>query len=323
MTTAPNASVVYPTESDPYYVIDGQRLVRVTNCLHCFPRPHLFYWYAKATAERANDLFSKLEESIIDRQTFEELFNVARLMKAPTEYRDFKGNLGTITHRVGYDHALGTRVATSDWRDYLAALIADEQRRDPEFSAEIDDVLPYANARLRFAEEHKAEYEAVGLETIVASFEHLFAGRADAFGARFKASDQPDNETGREIRDLINKVGDGKTAIGLLDDKCSNHQGGEWRYQLAAYSYADCLILSTTGDRFELPERQFSANLWVRPDGSEDRTRLIPQPCGEHEFEAFLAARDLTELINNPSAKPRLSRAKTKESRFDVRPAPF
>ena len=327
------APIAYPTESDPYYTVEGVRLLRVTKALECIPRHHLFAWSAKMAAQRAVELYTKLQAGDIDQATFDELFVTERIMKAPFEYRDYKGDIGTVAHQAAYEWALGTRVAELDMDDYILSLIATEERRalsrGEEFSAQLDDVRPYLLSAIAFCELTQPEFQAIGLETIGVNITENYAGRGDAFGCCFSAKNQNrEDPTGREVLDMIRQLGDGKTITVTGDWKCANTQSDEWRYQLAAYQNFENLVLAD-GSFHDVPQGQANCVFWVRPlgatleSGAPDRTRVLVQPSTEREFETFLAARDLYELHNNPTARLRLSRAKIKAKPTDVRDCPF
>lgn len=318
------AQVQYPTEKDPYYTIGGVRLVRVTAALSIIAKPNLYAWHGKKAAERALEIHAKWLNGHIDDKTFHELFVVERLMQAGFEYRDFKGDVGSILHSVGYEWALGLRVSASDWPDYLTATVEKAKRQEPEFSADVEACRPYCDAVIAFLELTKPEFEAVGLETIGVNWTEDYAGRGDAFGCRFFAKSQDaEHPTCRRILSLIRSNGDGQSVTVTGDWKGSNYQGDEWRYQLAAYDRFENLILSS-GELFDVPQSQANLNFWVRPDEAES-VQVVLQPNSDREFETFLAARDLYELHHNPSARIRLSRAKPKAPpvRTTVRPTPF
>ena len=319
--------IEYPTESDPYYTVEGVRLLRVTKALECIPRHHLYAWSAKMAAQRAVDLYAKLQNGDIAQTTFDELFVTDRIMKAPFEYRDYKGDIGTVAHQAAYEWALGTRIKPGGLDDYISSLIATESRRalakGEEFSAEVDDVRPYIQSAFAFCELTQPEFAAIGLETIGVNMTENYAGRGDAFGCQFTAKSQDKNDpTGREVLDLIGRFGSNGQVTVTGDWKCSNSQSDEWRYQLAAYQHFESLVLAD-GSFHEVPSGDANCVFWIRPLGSEDRTRVLVLPNTDREFETFLAARDLYELHNNPTARLRLSRAKTKTRPTDVRECPF
>lgn len=312
----------FPTEDDPYYTWRGERLIRVTKPLELHYGDQLHAWHGKMAAARAVDLHEKWMGGEINDETFKDLFTVERMMAAGFEHRDWKGDIGTIGHLAEYDWAFGMRVEPNDRYDYLAGLIENASRYDPGFSALPEHVAPYFDSVLEFYELTNPEFDMVGMEAVCVSISNRHAGRMDG-AATFYADrlKDPKHPTCLEILDCIRKFGDGKkVTVSPIDNKHSNSLHDKFRWQLAAYKHSDFVGLLSDGSEHPIPEGQCSGILWAKP---EERTRLVIVPCGEKEYETFLAARDFYELRQERSDGIRLSRAKPQQRRTDARPRTF
>lgn len=124
------------------------------------------------------------------------------------------------------------------------------------------DVKPHVAWFKEFLD--KVQPRFLHLEETVWSDEHLYAGSFDAVA-----------------------VIDGETV--LLDWKTSRAVYDSVALQLAAYRYADRIIVAGSGESVPVPTMAGGAVLHVRPEG----WKLVPVECGPVVFDAFLKLRGI------------------------------
>ncbi|EHM24231.1 hypothetical protein SPW_7325 [Streptomyces sp. W007] len=142
------------------------------------------------------------------------------------------------------------------------------------------DVKPHVTYFKQFLDEIQPEF--LHLEETVWSDVHQYAGSFDA----------------------IAKI-DGEVV--MVDWKTSKDVYDSVALQLAAYRYADRIILAESGESVDVPAMTGGAVLHVRPDA----WKFVPVECGEDVFAAFLALRKVFDwerdgkrgVVGRPIAK--------------------
>ncbi|MFE7624258.1 PD-(D/E)XK nuclease family protein [Streptomyces sp. NPDC057509] len=94
--------------------------------------------------------------------------------------------------------------------------------------------------------------------------------------------------------DLIAKVGG---ELVMIDFKTSKAVYDSVALQLAAYRYADRILLSDTGESVDVPAMAGGAVLHVRPEGWQ----FVPLTCDEDVFQKFLALREVFDWSREQS----------------------
>lgn len=168
---------------------------------------------------------------------------------------DDKTKLGTHIH-----HIFG------DWAE----------RGEPDFDATYDaQSAPYLDALASFWEEKKPEFDPNLIERTVEN-----------------------TVPGQEYRGQFDAIGimewEAFRKTGLIDVKTTTGvYFPEDTAQLAGYRYAEFLTTyedKKVVDRQPMPEVEFTAILWLRPDGEY---RLVDMPTTRTDFDSFLAMRAL------------------------------
>ncbi|MEU7039827.1 hypothetical protein AB0A77_02060 [Streptomyces varsoviensis] len=124
------------------------------------------------------------------------------------------------------------------------------------------DVKPHVRWFQEFLDEVQPEF--IHLEETIWSDAHRYAGSFDA----------------------IAKV-DGEVVV--LDWKTSKAVYDSVALQLAAYRYADRVILASDGSSIDVPPMAGGAVLHVRPEGWQ----LVPVECGPRVFDVFKSLREI------------------------------
>ncbi|MFI2213021.1 hypothetical protein [Streptomyces sp. NPDC020141] len=176
----------------------------------------------------------------------------------PLARRDPQGAVDYLkgVHRRVAGEAAGVGSRAHTWFERAARGEAINPRHVPA------DVKHHVRWFMEFLDQIQPEF--LHLEQTVWSDRHQYAGSFDAL-ARI----------------------DGEVV--MLDWKTSKDVYASVALQLAAYRYADRIILSDTGENVSLPPMAGGAVLHVRPDA----WKLVPVSCGPGIFKKFLALRDI------------------------------
>ncbi|MCO1575000.1 hypothetical protein M8C13_04405 [Crossiella sp. SN42] len=244
------------TAKSHYYTINGRRAVGVTTALNALPKPMLVRWAARTVAEHVADHLDTVGAMLVEggRQP-----TIDYLSGLPNQVRDSAAERGTEVHDLVFRLAAGDAVDVPH------------------------DVAPYVRGALRYLDDYQPE--PVLAETVVASYEHLYAGQLDSI--------QRINQRGTVQVDW-------KTGRGVY---------GEHALQLAAYRFAE-VYLDAEGTEHDMPEIDGNYILHIKPDDYE----LIPVQAEAEQHDIFLGVLDmyrravqsdkLKKLIGTPLPKP-------------------
>lgn len=268
-----------PRNEEGHYTWAGVKHPSVTTVIGMAASEPLMMWYAKTAAQEAADRIS--------RDDIQGAMDWASVMRAPINYRDYKGNVGTVVHHALYERILGLSVP-ADLQGYAMAIA---QRlalgREGDETGYLEtlgrDAAKLIQAGVNWLAKVKPEFHQTGLEAVVVNQKHSYAGTADGFAT----------------------IG-GKMV--LLDWKTSNSLWEDKVYmQLEAYANAEFIGSLDDGKEFDLPRVEALKALHVTPDG----VREVDFPRSEEVFEQFLALRDYYGAANNmPRPDRPLRRAK-------------
>jgi hypothetical protein len=136
-----------------------------------------------------------------------------------------------------------------------------------------DEERPYMEQYATFLNQFQPEI--IRAEAMVCSLEHGYAGTGDLW-ARFP-----------------------KYGVGLVDVKTGSGYYPDTALQLAGLKYAEFMGWPNDPKRYPIPESDFCAVLWLRPDGFE----LVPYDVTEETFEAFLHCLRMWEWLQGPAQR--------------------
>lgn len=239
--------------------ITGERFLSVTTALKVIAKEALIFWAAKVVAEEAMDSLPTLLKAARIRpceQTGDarcgrcRVCAITDLRGRPTAVRDAAADLGSTVHAAAERHEL-----TGDWRTGVA-----------ETDALIE---PFLTQYLAFRTQFRPTYEAA--EMTVISRQYGYAGTLDAILSLGWCPPK--------YVDLMGKlcVLDIKTGKGVYD---------EFQLQLAAYKYADAVLLPD-GTELPMPETEDTTLvLHLRPG----MYQIHPVPVSPGIHGAFLSA---------------------------------
>lgn len=240
------------------YTIDGKKALGVTTALKGIPKDEaLKRWAAKLVAEHAVDNIYDVKRMLDSGGRNPTVYFLKEL---PNQKRDDAAVRGTAVHK------------------FAEQIIKGEEVEVPEHLAS------YVEGYLHYLEDFNPT--TVHEELIVASREHMIAGRLDS------------------IQDI---PGFGRC---LVDYKTSNGVYGETALQVAAYRHMEVYVDDEGDEHPMLPvDRTFV--LHIQPGDYS----LIPVQAGPDEFAKFLKARDnyvanvqsrkLDKLLGEPLDPPR------------------
>lgn len=250
---------VFEYENYHRYKIDGQWAIGVTTALKGVPKDALKYWAAGVVADFALSNLRQLSWTLESAG-----YGPARRMltEIPNEKRDTAGARGTEVH-----------------------LLAERYIRDEEIEVS-DTVMPYVRGYANYISDFNPT--SVHEELVVASREHMYAGRLDS----------------------IQRV----PALGLIqvDYKTSRGVYGEHALQCAAYEHAEVYV-DVEGNEVPMPVLDGSFILHIQPDTYD----LIPVQTDDAVFRKFLTAlanyrenvqsNKLAKLLGEPVRPPEVA----------------
>lgn len=249
---------------DGHYTWDGEKLPSVTTIIGMLGSEALSMWYAKMAAQEAAQ---RIADGDLDGASRWE-----DVMKAPIRYRDYKGQIGSVFH-----HAMQTHVLAGLPQDLDEFCIGEVDRLG--YGRGLEDgyleTLGRAAARhvrqgVKWLDAEKPEFLMVGLEAVVVSKRHGYAGSAD-WMARIKG-------------EVV--LGDWKTSNHLWTDRV--------HHQMEAYASADFIGDLNTGEELELPAIDSLLAVHV----TEDSCKGTSFPRSPEVFDSFLAMREVYGVLN-------------------------
>lgn len=253
--TAARRGVTF-SEGNHRYSIDGRHATAVSTALKGIPKDALVRWAAKTVAEYVTDNIHDVKRML---DTSGPGFATHFLTELPNQKRDTAAVRGTAVH------------------GFAERVIRGEEVEVP------DHLVPYVEGYLHFLEDF--DPVTVHEELIVASREHMIAGRLDS----------------------IQQI----PGFGLcqVDYKTSSGVYGEHALQVAAYRHMEVCVVD--GEEQPNPQVEHTFVLHIMPG----EYALIPVQAGPVEFGYFLTAlanyrqnvmsNRLSKLIGEPVEPPR------------------
>lgn len=319
-----DAPVYARPEGDGHYYWDSQPLPRVTKIVDMFTSGNLPEWAAKMAAEECADIIAKYQNGEISREDADHMIMMwPDRMTAAIRYRDFKGAIGSISHRATHEKVLGLH-QDADLIVYLARLARemgyadpekDEPGRPPYAEYLAKQARHYVHSHWAWLEEAKPRFLAVGHEAMVVSLTHGYAGTEDAiaeFDTRYLRkvlkADFPPQWSGKE------------TVCLSCDWKTSNQlHVKKVMMQIEAYRRADFIALRLDGSRHDVPATDGGLALHIPPMGE---CKVVAWAADDEHFEAFLSLRHAWGVLHGLPKPNHKTRAAAKTAKRDQR-CPF
>ena len=314
------------------YTWEGVKYKSVTTYLGYAPGSFLMTWYGKQAALKTashlvqagalvppgdDDVLIDFCRGLVSReltldQAIKECGDWRRNMIDAERYRDHKARVGSLTHHLIYETAIGqTTITNPDTQllDYLREsairLHLWDKEKDPDFTPTeemIDSVVgaayAYAMSALEWMASANPVWTMIGQEAVVVRKDHgdgiAYAGTVDGHLTL----------TEKEYRGEWHPAWPKNELSMYVDFKTSNalaHRSVQ--AQVEAYAHADIIGLVETGEEHPLPEADLVGALHIGPHASslgvqdefgtlESKTnqvgaKLYTYPRSEETFEAF------------------------------------
>jgi hypothetical protein len=263
-----------------HYTWNGVKLPSVTTVIGILGSHQLSMWHAKTAALEAARLVA--EGRLDEAQDWQ------KVMSAPVRYRDYKGAVGSVFH-----HAMQTKVLHGLPDDLEGFCQSAAQKLgygkdldDGYRETLVSDAARLVRRGLDWLDQAKPKFLMVGLEAVVVSLSHGYAGTMD----------------------FVAKI-DGKLVLG--DWKTSNYL---WQasvhHQMEAYANADFIGDTSTGEEYEMPSVEATMALHVLPDAP---VKPYTFPRSAEVFDSFLAMRKVYGALNNMPKPSRAGKATNKK----------
>lgn len=276
-------------DSSGLYTWAGVQYPSVTTIIQMFGGDNLTPWAAKMSSVECADIVQRRMDGFLSSDEADELIlDWSRRMTAHIRFRDHAGRRGSLVHHCLYEKALGVSVNPKEFHEYLLhhidklGLIGEPEDTAESYADKLaKETSHYVIAAFEWIEKENPEFEAIGQEATVISETHGYAGTGDAI-AKIR---------GQRLQ---------------LDFKTSaSKQERKWQLQIEAYRRADFIGLLGSGERFEVPETDGGAVVWIKPI---EPVELIPMAPRDDYFEAFLSMRQAFGVLHDlpkPNARQR------------------
>ncbi len=315
-----------------FYYWDHQRLVRVTHVVDMFTGGHLPIWYAQMTADECADIIARKQAGELSEELADfMIMDVPSRKTAAIRYRDEKGAIGSLMHHATHQKLLGISNPGTDWVEYLADMAVklgkadperDEPGREPYAVTLAKKARHYVASLFEWWDRAEMEVSGIGLEAMIVSSTHTYAGSADVFGTKAQTK-WLRKELGKDFPLAWNDY----TEIDLVGDYKSSNQLNlaKVRMQLSAYRHADFIgftaIEGLEGSTHPIPSTHGAFALHVKP---VDGCKMVGWADDAEDWEVFLSLRHAYGyLYDQPMQNPRRRSAAPTTKEKGAKTCPF
>lgn len=282
----------FRTTDHAYYFNGKGPYPSVTTILDVMSKPALIQWKAqqaaKAMLQLALENGNQMEEGWISPEDETEL--ISRSLKEADKARDDAARIGSGVHLLADMQARSCYDDGKGRLHHSGCQLSDQECRSRASETAVDgfqvsdEVKPYLEAFRGFLGRYSAS-SIISSEKMVLNYEG-YAGTYD-FLMMMKR-----NPLQRQVESAL--VNDQE--LWLIDIKTSKGYYPETGLQLAAYRWADVIILEGDPKPYPMPIVHRTAVLHLRPDQYPDTGwRLIEYPTTAYDYQTFLSALKLYE----------------------------